>query len=260
MASALPIVSFVPAVMQFQYRVEQLLSESMDYWMSVPELSWIGQLMPSQCFVCETKCGCTSFDLCDRCAEATYGIRLAQSTVNKSQLGIFATRDLPVNTRLPDFVGELLTQDQLTERYPLTTVGDCPMPFVYRMADGLSVDTSLKRGYMAHANNASPESSNIRLQKTMGGHAAMTTRPIAVGTELLLCWNGRFDKNQGWTPFVISNGNTYRCTWTTEELSDSLEDEEDVDMEESASMGSESDCAAVATSWIPQKEGDMEID
>ena len=93
---------------------------------------------------------CKYLPFCNTHLKSIEGLRVGPSTIASAGDGLFATRDIPVNTSFCKYLGETITKEELEDRY-----GDSQAPYAITWGQ-LFLDSACVRSAAAYANDRHP--------------------------------------------------------------------------------------------------------
>lgn len=114
--------------------------------------------------------------------------------------GVFALRDIPANTRLIEYTGERITEDQAAERY--SEGDDTPEPyhtFLFALDNGMVIDAAVDGNEARFINHCCDP--NCKSLEEDSRIYIETIKDIAAGTELVYDYR------------LTRPGGRYRASW-----------------------------------------------
>jgi uncharacterized protein len=126
--------------------------------------------------------------------------------VRRSQIqgrGVFATREIPAGTRLIEYRGEIIGEDEADRRYPWMDE-ERHHTFLFRLDDGTVIDAG-KRGNAARYINHSCDP-NCEAVEEDGRIFIYALRDITAGEELVYDYHFILDE-----PHNVANKKLYPC-------------------------------------------------
>jgi uncharacterized protein len=117
--------------------------------------------------------------------------------------GVFATRDIPRGTRLIEYRGEVIDEDEADRRYPW--VDDEPHhTFLFRLSDGSVIDAGPRGNPSKYINHSCAP--NCEAVEEDGRIYIETLRKVKKGEELVYDYNFVLDE-----PHHAANKKLYPC-------------------------------------------------
>jgi uncharacterized protein len=117
--------------------------------------------------------------------------------------GVFATRDIPKDTRVIEYKGEIINEDEADRRYPW--VDDEPHhTFLFRLEDGTTIDAGPTRTAAKYINHSC--NPNCEAVEEDGRIFIDTLRKVKKGEELVYDYHFILDE-----PHNAANKKLYPC-------------------------------------------------
>jgi SET domain-containing protein len=139
---------------------------------------------------------CKMLPTCHIHSKTLYGVEVKPSTIPNAGLGLFACKYFNRDDIIAPYNGELLTKQELNDRYGRTD-GDYA-PYGLRMSENKFMDCACERGVASYA-NANPNNNNAKfaVDNTRNTVNLRATRPIRVGEEIFVYYgNTYFRRNR----------------------------------------------------------------
>ena len=123
------------------------------------------------------------------------GLEIKTSSIPGAGFGLFALVDIPKGAQIAEYFGELLTRDQIDERYG----GDLGIaPYAVKLrARGLYVDSACRRSLASYINGASRDypANSVFVNSTPTTINIRAARGIRAGNEIIVSYGREYFRN-----------------------------------------------------------------
>jgi hypothetical protein len=138
---------------------------------------------------------CTTHPFCWQHLKKEHGLRVKPSTIAGAGHGLYTTRDIKNNSKIASYTGDILTKEQLQQRYPGNTLGAYTlMQHGNKYVDARSTQTAVGR----YANACDKPGSRVRCNAKLTKAATLkSVKKIKAGDEVFVPYGRDYWKSAG---------------------------------------------------------------